>query len=231
MRIHFFQHVPYEGTGCIDSWIKRRGYTLSITKFFENYSLPDISHIDWLIIMGGPMGIYDEDRFPWLKEEKLFIQKAIALNKVVLGICLGSQLIADSMGAKVKRNAYKEIGWFPVKSIKEKMKNNTFDFFADQQIVMHWHGDTFEIPHNTEHLLESDGCKNQAFIYKQNVIGLQFHMEFTDDSFKELIKRGRKELVKSKFVQSEEEILNKLYLLNENNRLMFQLLDKIDSKH
>src|SRR2546428_2396131 len=114
MNIHYFQHVPFEGLGCIEDWANRKSHVLSSTRFFEKHTLSDLKTIDWLIVMGGPMGVYDESEYLWLKEEKEFIKKAIDANKVVIGICLGSQLIAEVLGAKVYKNKFTEIGWFPV---------------------------------------------------------------------------------------------------------------------
>ena len=224
MKIHYLQHKPYESLGCIEDWIDKRGYPVSGTRFYENTALPDLSDFDFLIIMGGPMGVYDDDKYPWLKNEKLFIRNAIENNKIVLGICLGSQLIATALGAKVHRNKYKEIGWFPI-----RIKNNYKIFHGLPEEIMsaHWHGDTFDLPPGSARVAESSACKNQAFVFNDKVIGLQFHLEFTGDSLKELINNGRKELVKDKYVQTEEEILGNLELLSSTNNLLLQMLDNI----
>ncbi len=94
VRIHYFQHVAFEGLGHIETWAKQHKHKLTATNFFENHILPDLTEFDWLIIMGGPMSVYDIQNHPWIKEEIDFIQKAIRGQKTVIGICLGSQLIA-----------------------------------------------------------------------------------------------------------------------------------------
>ena len=114
MRAHYFQHVPFEGLGSIKSWLSIAGYKINKKPFFESSKLQDIGEIDLLEIMGGPMSVNDEDRFPWLSLEKTFIHHAIEPGKPVLGICLGPQLVATAMGAHVYRISAKEIGWFPV---------------------------------------------------------------------------------------------------------------------
>jgi GMP synthase (glutamine-hydrolysing) len=114
MRIHYFQHVPFEGLGSIEQWIRARGYHLTATKLYQNDPMSDMESVDWFIIMGGPMGVHDEDRLSWLKSEKRLIEKAIRQRKAVLGICLGAQLIAAVLGARVYPNRFKEIGWFPI---------------------------------------------------------------------------------------------------------------------
>ena len=101
MRIHYFQHIPFENLAVIENWINSRGYNLTSTKFFEKVCFPSVAEIDWLIIMGGYMSAYDEVKYPWLAEEKEFIRQAVKSDKVILGICLGSQLIASALGAKV----------------------------------------------------------------------------------------------------------------------------------
>ena len=114
MRMHFLLHVPFEGPGAIEPWAVRKGFAVSKTRFWLNESLPNPREIDWLAIMGGPMSVRDEEEHPWLAQEKLFIREAIRLGRTVLGICLGAQLIAGVLGGKVRKNAHKEIGWFPV---------------------------------------------------------------------------------------------------------------------
>ena len=224
MRIHYLQHKPYESLGCIEDWINKKGFSISSTKFFEETNLPNITDFDFLIIMGGPMGIYDEDKYPWLKDEKEFIKKSIINNKIVLGICLGSQLVADALGVKVYQNKFKEIGWFPI-----RIKNNHkfFNDFPDEIKVFHWHGDTYDLPNNSIHVAESEVCKNQAFIFDNRVIGLQFHFEVTKNSVKEMVENGSNELISDKYIQSGEEIFEKSHLTENNNELMFKLLDRI----
>lgn len=224
MKIHYLQHKPFESLGCITDWINKNGYPVSSTKFYEDTSLPGLSEFDFLIVMGGPMGIYDEDKYPWLKDEKLFIRNAIENDKVILGICLGSQLIASAAGAKVSRNKYKEIGWFPVQI---KIDNKIFSGLPKEIMSAHWHGDTFDIPGGAIHAAESSACRNQAFILNEKVIGLQFHLEFTDNSLKELIKNGSNELIKGKYVQTEEEILDNLEFLKTTNNFLYRILDNI----
>lgn len=110
MRVHHLQHVPFEGLSSIESILKEKGHQLSATHLYDDQSLPSINDIDWLIVMGGPMGIYDEESYPWLSAEKRFIKEAINSGKIVLGICLGAQLIADALGARIYKNEHREIG-------------------------------------------------------------------------------------------------------------------------
>lgn len=113
MKIHYLQHVPFELPEHISVWAKEKGHEITGTLLYENYYLPELSEFDLLVILGGPMGVDDEDKHPWLVLEKHFIKEAIQHRKLVIGICLGAQLIAEILGGKVYKNHYKEIGWFP----------------------------------------------------------------------------------------------------------------------
>ena len=134
-----------------------------------------------LVIMGGPMGTYEEDTYPWLKDEKLFVRKAIHSDKAVLGICLGSQIIANALGAAVYPNKEKEIGWLPISFI-DKASQDLFGSETVSPIVFQWHGDTFDLPENATLLASSDLYPNQAFTLGKNILALQFHVEVAADS-------------------------------------------------
>ena len=225
LSIHTLTHVPYEGLGCIDQWIKNNNHHSGHTRVYEDHQFPDIKDIDWLIVMGGPMGVGDDVEYPWLVKEKAFIRKAIENRKTVIGICLGSQLIAEILGAKVYPNDQKEIGWYDVKLTETAMRHPLFENFEEQFPVFHWHGDTFDIPVGSDLLMSSDLCVNQAFLYKQSVLGLQFHLEVMEQSLQGMIKNGKKELLESSSIQSAEMITDQTIYIEENNLKMFQILD------
>jgi GMP synthase-like glutamine amidotransferase len=231
MKIHSLHHAPFEGLGCIEDWIKSKGFSLSSTNLYEIDILPKLSGFDMLIVMGGPMGVYDEDKFPWLKKEKNFIRKVIEEGKMVLGICLGSQLIAEALGANVYRNKFKEIGWFPISFTEEARKNFFFNSFPMEMTVFHWHGDTFDLPAGAIHIAESKGCTNQGFIFDDRVIALQFHLEVNSDSLKEMIAGSKDELIKDKYVQTPEEILNMTKHAIINNDFMLEILKRMEETY
>jgi GMP synthase-like glutamine amidotransferase len=230
LKIHYFQHVPFEGLGSIEEWISLSGHTLTSTRFFESSRFPEISDIDWLIVMGGPMSVNDEDKYPWLVEEKKFIREVINAGKVVIGICLGSQLVSAALGAKIFQNKEKEIGWFDIELTCFGKSDRLFSELGSRLKVFHWHGDTFDLPENAIHMAYSEGCKNQAYIYKDNVVALQFHMEPTMNSLKDMIEYGREELKPARYVQTENELLN-IQLIESNKKALFKLLDKLSSGH
>ena len=200
------QHVPFEGLGTIESWLKINGCETTNTKLFEADEFPSLKDIDLLVIMGGPMSVNDEDKYPWLIREKKIIYQAIKSDKSVLGICLGAQLIASAMGAKVYKNPVKEIGWFPVCGIPASDKS-VFSFPGSLK-VFHWHGETFDLPAGAKRLAESAVCKNQGFQLGKKVIALQFHLETTPESARSLVQNCREELVPGAFIQMEDEILS-----------------------
>ncbi|MBW2363642.1 MAG: type 1 glutamine amidotransferase [Deltaproteobacteria bacterium] len=205
MRAHYLQHVPFEGLGSIEPWLRTTGYEITHTKFFETTRLPYLDEFDLLVIMGGPMSVADESKFSWLVHEKQFIRSTIEAGKPVLGVCLGAQLIASSLGARIYKNHCKEIGWFPVQGIRPA-DDSTFRFPPSLD-VFHWHGETFDLPASAIRLARSEGCENQAFQIGQSVIGLQFHLETTPESARELVSHCRAEMSPSKYVQSETTIL------------------------
>jgi GMP synthase-like glutamine amidotransferase len=215
--------------GCIEYWCRAKSYPVTYTDFFEDdYSLPSPDDYDVLVIMGGPMGIYDEIEFPWLKKEKKHIKEAIEKEKTVIGICLGSQLIADTLGARVYRNKEKEIGWWRIRLTEDALEIAPFNFFEKEFTVFQWHGDTFDLPKEAIRIASSGACINQAYIYKNKVLGLQFHFEVTADSIKTLSENDLEEILKGgNFVQSAEEIHGGDNFIESNNRMMFKILDEI----
>ncbi len=225
MRIHYLQHVPFEGLASIQQWAAQGGKIISATKFYNNDSLPSVDDLDWLIILGGPMNIYEDDKYPWLNSEKKFIAEAIEKNKVVIGICLGSQLIADVLGSKVYKGQEKEIGWYPIQLTGEARTSPIFASFPESLTVFHWHGDTFDLPPGAVRLAYSEACDNQAFIYGEKVLGLQFHLESTPESVREIIANCTSELVVGKYIQKPEEMLARDKDFHNINKAMYNILN------
>jgi GMP synthase (glutamine-hydrolysing) len=229
MKIHYLQHVPFEGLASIESWAMTQNHVLSATRFYNNESLPSVKEIDWLIVMGGPMNIYEDDKYPWLTKEKRFIEQAIKQDKTVVGICLGSQLIADVLGAKVYQGQHKEIGWFPIEMTNEAENSVVFNSLPQKLTVFHWHGDTFDLPEGATCLAYSEGCQNQAFIYNEKILGLQFHLESTKDSVRRIIENCADELVEGKYIQKPEEMLLRDGNFDMINSAMSRILNNLST--
>ncbi len=201
MHIHIIQHVDFEGPAHIGKWITAHGHSRSETHLYRGDSLPAGTDFDRLVVMGGPMNIYEHDRYPWLVEEKRFIGRAIGAGKTVIGICLGAQLIADVLGGRVYAGPEKEIGWFPVTLTPEARELGLFGDVPERFTVFHWHGDTFPLPEGAVRLAASAACENQAFLYRDRVLGLQFHLESTPESVRAITDRCADEVVDGRYIQ------------------------------
>jgi GMP synthase (glutamine-hydrolysing) len=228
MRINVIQHVPFEGPASIANWAQTHNHVLTEIHAYQNHSFPSLSNFDWLIIMGGPMNIYEEDKYPWLVNEKDFVRQSIEAGKTFIGICLGAQLIADALGARVYPNSDKEIGWFPVELTPGGTASPLFGCLPHQFKAFHWHGDTFDIPHGAVHLAKSDGCENQAFIYDDRVLGVQFHLESTLQSINDLVSNCKEDITVGRYIQDQ----NTIFSLPDSdyqmlNSVMFSILDRL----
>jgi GMP synthase (glutamine-hydrolysing) len=177
-RLLVFQHVAHEILGNLDPLLRSFGFRIRYVNFGRQPDAkPDMSRYSGLIVLGGPMNCDQSDRYPHLATEIEVIREAISEGKPVLGICLGAQLIARALGARVARNPVKEIGWYDLSPTEAGQADPMFAKFAANQKIFQWHGDTFEIPDGAEHLATSPDCRNQAFRYADHVYGLQFHLE------------------------------------------------------
>lgn len=223
LRVHVLQHVPFEGLGSIADWLAGRKADVTFTRLFDPcHTLPETAAFDLLIALGGPMSVNDEARLPWLRDEKRLIARAIACDKAVLGICLGAQLIANALGARVFPNREKEIGWFPVYA------DTTGFAFPPNFLAFHWHGETFDLPPDAERLAHTPACLNQAFRIGKRVLGLQFHLETTTASAAALVEHCRDELTPAAHIQSEEGLLGQPPAVYAAcNRLMAAVLDRL----
>jgi GMP synthase-like glutamine amidotransferase len=175
------KHISIEGPGIIGEFFNHTTQRIKTIDLEENDELPeDFSKIEAVIILGGPMNVYEEDKFPFLRDEDIFLKKAIRKEIPLLGICLGAQLLAKACGAKVKRASVEEIGWYKISLTEEGKKDALFKDIGKELDVFQWHEDTFEIPEGATLLATSDGtCKNQAFRFGKSIYGLQFHIEVT----------------------------------------------------
>ncbi len=211
MKFLVFQHVPHEHPGLITQFAKKHGIKLDVIEFWKKYKIPSFTSYDALIIMGGPMGVYEgKDVFPSKDDEVAVIKKA--LGKIpILGFCLGSQLLAYALGAKVHPNIKngkhtKEIGYYDIDLTSEGQKNLLFDGFPPKTEVLQWHGDAFDLPNGAKLLATSTQCTSQVFSCK-NAYGILFHFEFTLDMVEKQIMVD-KDWIHKDFEIDEQELLN-----------------------
>lgn len=202
MRIHVLQHDAAEGPGLIAEWAAGQGRAVATTHLYRGEPLPDPAAIDALVVMGGPMNIYQDRDHPWLRAERTFIRAHVAADKPALGICLGAQFLADALGGRVMQNPQLEIGWFPVEFTAEARAQ--FSALPESLDVLHWHGDTFELPVGATRLATSAACANQGFLHGRT-LALQFHPEMTRDGAAALVAAENPQPAAS--VQSGEQIL------------------------
>lgn len=225
MRIHVLQHVAFEGPAAIEDWAVRGGHAVTRSRLHEGDTLPGPEAFDFLVVMGGPMSVNDEERYSWLKEEKALVRRAMESGRAVLGVCLGAQMIASAMGARVYPAAEKEIGWFPVRRVTA---SGAGALLPETLTPLHWHGETFDLPAGAARLAESEAVANQAFQLGR-AIGLQFHLEATPESVQELVENAGDEIERGRpFQQDGQEILARTGQATSDARaILYRLLDSI----
>ncbi|MFX3616909.1 MAG: type 1 glutamine amidotransferase [Sporolactobacillus sp.] len=217
MKIDIFQHIASEGPAAIGDWAEKNGDTLTIHKFYENEPVPSGHDLDFLVVLGGPMSVNDQDK-PWIAEERRCISEALAADVPVFGICLGAQQLAKTLGAEVIAGV-KEVGWYPITKTTRRLP-----CIPAVLTPLHWHGETFALPQGAERLFSSEACSNQGFIFRNKAIGLQFHLEATKESVATLLACDGAYLDQSPYVQSAEQIAA-FTVPEENHKTLFQLLD------
>ncbi len=192
----------------MESWFLGRGCAIASTHLYRGDPLPALADFDWLVVMGGGMSVNDERELPWLVPEKALVRSAIVAGKHVLGVCLGAQMIASALGARVYKNAVKEIGWWKLMREPGAAEHPLGAALPDGIEVFHWHGETFDLPAGAVRLARSEACLNQAIAVGPRVLGLQFHLETTEASARELIAGSAGDLVSpGPFVQTPEAML------------------------
>jgi GMP synthase-like glutamine amidotransferase len=226
VRIHVIRHVSFEGPGNIAAWALERGHHLSESDQSKGQALPAVDSFDLLVLMGGPMSVNDETAFGWLKPEKELVRQTLAAGKKILGVCLGAQMIASALGARVYPNALKEIGWFPLEATTMGKAHPLLAGLPAVLNAFHWHGETYDLPQGVSHLYRSSVCENQVYALGVQVLALQCHVEVTFESMQAMIDHGRDELdLQKPFIQAEAAMLAQQEKLGLLKPLVFQLLD------
>jgi GMP synthase-like glutamine amidotransferase len=225
LRIHYLQHVAFETPANLAQWAQERGYPLTGTRLYAGEKPPPPDSIDWLVALGGPMNVHEAGKYPWLADEKRFILEALSLGRGFLGICLGAQLLADVLGAHVAPNRHREIGWLPVTLTPHAARCPIFGGWPEQFIAFHWHGDTFAVPEGAIRLASSEACANQAFIWGDRALALQFHLEYSRSSIEAMFDGSGDDLDSGLYVQSREAILAQADRTEQLREMLYRLLD------
>lgn len=219
MRVHVLQHAEGEGLGSLKQWFDEHQAAITLTRVDLHEPMPSVDSFDWLVILGGPMGAYEESHYPWLVQEKTFIRETIQAHKLTLGICLGGQLIASAMGAKIYPNAEQEIGWFPIEKT-----HSVATWLPNKATLLCWHGDVFELPDAATGFSRSAITRNQGFCIGPRVWALQFHVEALSGTTETFFKVTGEHLPAGDYVQSLDSLSTEDHLYT-SQQTAFRLLD------
>lgn len=230
MRIRYLQHVPFEGLGSIAAWARSREHDVAAVRLFAGEQAPEPDAYDLLVVLGGPMNVDEEGRYAFLAPEKRALARAIEADKPIVGICLGAQLLARVLGARVVRSPHEEIGWLPVRFTEAAATSPLLEGVPPTLETFHWHGDMVELPAGAVLAAASDGCPAQAFLYGERVVGLQFHPEATPESVSLLVEHDGAELDAPgrPYVQSSEALLAPDRPYAANARVVAAIFDAIE---
>jgi GMP synthase (glutamine-hydrolysing) len=218
LRVHVLQQTESTPPGSVMDWLKARGHAATVVRLFSGDSLPTIDETDWLIICGGEMNVDEVAKYPFLAEEKALIAQAIARKKTCLGLCLGGQLLAQSLGAAVTVNPDWEIGWHTV---------HFGQTGGERLMVFQWHRDTFALPEGAIRVATNRVTENQGFAFGDNIVGLQFHPEATEEWVTECA--NEPEFPPGAHVQTKEQILEGMIFLTPLRKWFFDLLQRLET--
>ncbi len=242
LRIHALFHTDYEDLSFIRQWANDHHHRISYTRSYHRDSLPEHDRFDWLIVMGGPMSVHDDEKHPWLIAEKRLIKQSIDHGKTVIGVCLGAQLIAHCLGATVKPAGVTEIGWLPIQLTEDAQAHPLLQDLPKHAFnVFHWHGDGFECPQGATAIATSEAWANQGFIHQTPlhrklgswVMGWQCHFEVTQESIVKMVANGNDAIQRGlvshpQTVQTPTEIIERgHHYITDNNQRLAAMLNRI----
>jgi GMP synthase (glutamine-hydrolysing) len=226
MKIHCLLHTENPGDTFFPEWaaLHEHGWESSIVPLVPD--LPHPQEVDCLLVLGGPMSAWEDQRYPWLRREKRYIEAFIDTGKPLLGVCLGAQILADVLGARTYPGPHQEIGWHCAEATPEGRDTWLGDLLPARFETFFWHGDTFELPDSSVRIASSAAFPNQGFVWNQ-VLGLQFHLEVKPEWVQMLVRRDAEQLRPAAYVQTANTVLSKPEsLYRENNILMNGLLNR-----
>ncbi|HFB62137.1 MAG TPA: type 1 glutamine amidotransferase [Bacteroidetes bacterium] len=228
MKIQIIQHVDFEGPGAVLDWAREREVSVGISRILLGEPPPSLQETDGLVVMGGPINLSSPQKDPLLEKEKTFLKEFLSSGKKILGICLGAQLLAQLLGARVFRNSEKEIGWFPIQK-NAFAKHPLLDLYAENTLpAFHWHGDTFSLPEGGVPLFSSEATRLQAFVWNNQVFALQFHWEVKPENVRMLLENTADDLAgEHPFVQAPQIMTADDSLFSDSQKNLYRLLDFI----
>ncbi|NWL75817.1 GMP synthase [Pseudomonas taiwanensis] len=230
MRIATLQHAPFEGPGRIQQWLDLRAAKVQVFNLYADACLPRLDDFDLLVVMGGPMSVHDEEALPWLKAEKKLIRMSLDAGKRILGICLGGQLLAQALGAEVRKGEA-EIGWWPMEKRPEADRSPLGRMLPQRLLAMHWHGETFDLAPGAIPLYGSAACANQGFVWEERAIGLQCHLESTPEIIEAMLEACAADLELPGSVEDAAAIRDGFPHCSALAPTLFRLLDYLTGPH
>ncbi|WP_270169426.1 type 1 glutamine amidotransferase [Paenibacillus sp. SYP-B4298] len=225
MRLLLLKHFRFDRETAITDWAAAKGHTFALLYPPDDETYPEHDSYELLVILGGPMSVYEEKLYPWLTEEKQFVREALQRGKLVLGICFGAQMLAELLGSRVYRNAYKEIGWHKIE--RTTAEHPLLSQLPQQFYSFQWHGDCFDLPEGAVRLAGSEACTNQAFAYGNRVAGLQFHLEAHPEAIGEMLSCWSSELVEAPYIQPAAHITAELARSEQSFAMLARVLDQL----
>lgn len=228
MRIHYIQNHSLSGLGMIRPWMLEQGHAVTGTVMGIDALFPTMDDFDLLIVLGGTMGAYEEAAYPWLITEKEFIREAVKHKKLVLGICLGAQLIADALGGKAYPHTHKEIGWCNIALHKQAAAVPLLQGLPESFTAFQFHGDTFLPPEGAVVLAGNEACANQLFVYNEHVVGVQFHPEYDEQIISKLMRYSHSKLVAGLYEQEASSWLNQEEHKKNMKAFLYTLLGNME---
>lgn len=200
-RLCVLQHADDEGLGSMHRWFSEHNFQITTIRIDKGEPLPPHQSYDWLVLMGGPMGVYEEAQYPWLAQEKEWLRQAIEAEKRILGICLGAQLIASALDSQVYPHETLEIGWHPI-----FRTDPSASWLPEKAQLLSWHGDCFDLPQGAKAFASSEITPCQGFSYSRRVWALQFHVEADESTVDAFLEAGGGDLPRGEYVQSLEQL-------------------------
>ncbi len=211
MKMLIVTHASFEKPGSIQSWAERNNYQITEIRPYKGDALPNVDDFDFVVVMGGPQSPLEIDKAPYLKDEINMLSDALKLNKRIIGVCLGAQLISEALGARTERSPYREIGCYPLELLCDAKADPVFNQFQNNLDVMHWHSDMPGLPEGAVLLAKSEGCPRQIYRYGDRVYGFQCHFELTKELVLEMVKKCPNDLKAGKYIMMEQELMNVNY--------------------